>query len=195
MSIKVLNKRSKDVLEDGSPKLPTSEQLEYGELAFNYAPGVETMSIKNSDDEVVSVLINGMMQTIGESLARHESRNDNPHGVTKEQVGLEKVDNTADKDKPVSTPQQEALDKKLDNAANGGIANDLTTNRSDKALSAAQGIVLSKKIDTLTGGAASDLKKLEDRVASVEEEIKGSIEYIDNTLMPRAKEVHAELTI
>ena len=49
---------------------------------------------------VVSVLINGMMQTIGESLAMHEARNDNPHGVTKEQVGLGNVDNTSDVDKP-----------------------------------------------------------------------------------------------
>lgn len=195
MSRTVLNKRSNVVLEDGSPKIPTAEQLNYGEIAINYASGVETLSTKNSDDEVVSVLINGMMQTIGESLAMHEARNDNPHGVTKEQVGLGNVDNTSDVDKPISTAQQAELDTKLNNAANGGVANNLTTNSSDVALSAAQGIVLQQKISEMTGGAIENLQALENRVAAVEQEIKEATSYIDGTLMPRAQEIHSQLTI
>jgi len=35
----------------------------------------------------------------------------NPHGVTKEDVGLDQVDNTADLDKPISTATQTALDE------------------------------------------------------------------------------------
>lgn len=38
----------------------------------------------------------------------------NPHGVTKADIGLDKVDNTSDVDKPVSTLQQVEFDKKLD---------------------------------------------------------------------------------
>lgn len=38
----------------------------------------------------------------------------NPHGVTKTDVGLDKVDNTPDTDKPISTVQQVEFDKKLD---------------------------------------------------------------------------------
>ena len=195
MSRTVLNKRSNVVLEDGSPKIPTADQLNYGEIAINYASGVETLSTKNADDEVVSVLINGMMQTIGESLAMHEARNDNPHGVTKEQVGLGNVDNTSDVDKPISTAQQAELDTKLNNAANGGVANNLTTNSSDVALSAAQGIVLQQKISEMTGGAIENLQVLENRVAAVEQEIKEATSYIDDTLMPRAQEIHSQLTI
>lgn len=195
MSRTVLNKRSNVVLEDGNPKIPTADQLNYGEIAINYASGVETLSTKNADDEVVSVLINGMMQTIGESLAMHEARNDNPHGVTKEQVGLGNVDNTSDVDKPISTAQQAELDTKLNNAANGGVANNLTTNSSDVALSAAQGIVLQQKISEMTGGAIENLQALENRVAAVEQEIKEATSYIDGTLMPRAQEIHSQLTI
>ena len=195
MSRTVLNKRSNVVLEDGSPKIPTADQLNYGEIAINYASGVETLSTKNADDEVVSVLINGMMQTIGESLAMHEARNDNPHGVTKEQVGLGNVDNTSDVDKPISTAQQAELDTKLNNAANGGVANNLTTNSSDVALSAAQGIVLHQKISEMTGGAIENLQALENRVGAVEQEINEAISYIDGTLMPRAQEIHSQLTI
>ena len=39
----------------------------------------------------------------------HIARTDNPHNVTKDQVGLGKVDNTADADKPVSTAQRQAI--------------------------------------------------------------------------------------
>jgi hypothetical protein len=44
-----------------------------------------------------------------ESGGLHASQTNNPHKVTKMQVGLDKVDNTADVDKPVSTQQAEAI--------------------------------------------------------------------------------------
>lgn len=44
----------------------------------------------------------------------HTTDKNNPHGVTKEQVGLENVDNTADLDKPISNATQAALDEKAD---------------------------------------------------------------------------------
>ena len=42
----------------------------------------------------------------------HVTNTNNPHGVTKEQIGLANVDNTADLDKPISNATQEALDGK-----------------------------------------------------------------------------------
>jgi len=48
-------------------------------------------------------------------------------------VGLDNVDNTADKDKPVSTAQQTALDKKVDKVEGKGLsANDYTNEEKDK---------------------------------------------------------------
>lgn len=46
----------------------------------------------------------------------HAARVDNPHAVTKSQVGLGNVDNTSDANKPVSTAQQAALDSKAASA-------------------------------------------------------------------------------
>lgn len=46
------------------------------------------------------------------ALTAHTGDTANPHGVTKTQVGLGSVDNTADTAKPVSTAQQTALDGK-----------------------------------------------------------------------------------
>ena len=39
-----------------SPKLPTREQLEYGEIAINYGDGIETIAIKNDKDEIVKFI-------------------------------------------------------------------------------------------------------------------------------------------
>ena len=47
----------------------------------------------------------------------HANRVDNPHSVTKAQVGLDKVDNTSDLDKPISNATQNAL-----NAINSTIS-------------------------------------------------------------------------
>lgn len=190
MALRILQKRNSGTTEDGNPVLPSVDDLLYGELAINYGAGVESLSIRNSANEIVSMPINGLTQTISDALAMHEARNDNPHGVTKTQIGLGNVDNTADMDKPISTAQQTELDKKLANAENGGVIDNLTTNDSSKALSAAQGIVLQGLIEQMTGGAIADLQALERRVAEVEEEISGATQYIDSTLMPKAQEVH-----
>ena len=54
------------------------------------------------------------IETNRQGLATHEDDTNNPHSVTKSQVGLGNVDNTSDADKPVSTDQQTALDGKVD---------------------------------------------------------------------------------
>lgn len=53
MSQKIINKRSSVITEDGKPKLPSSDTIDYGEIAINYADGVETLSIKNSANEII----------------------------------------------------------------------------------------------------------------------------------------------
>ena len=54
--------------------------------------------------------------TIG-TVAPHIADTANPHAVTKAQVGLTSVDDTADADKPVSTAQQTAIDAKANLSA------------------------------------------------------------------------------
>ena len=52
MSGKIIHKNT-SIVNEGKPKLPTSEQIDYGELAINYASGLETITIKNYNDEIV----------------------------------------------------------------------------------------------------------------------------------------------
>ena len=49
----IKNKNSNQVI-DGNPKLPTAEQLQYGEIAINYAAGKETIALKNSNNGIVT---------------------------------------------------------------------------------------------------------------------------------------------
>lgn len=51
------------------------------------------------------------------ALAAHTGNTQNPHQVTKAQVGLGNVDNTSDANKPVSTAQQQALNAKANQTA------------------------------------------------------------------------------
>lgn len=44
----------------------------------------------------------------------HSQTTGNPHGTTKEDIGLENVDNTSDLDKPISIATQAELDKKIE---------------------------------------------------------------------------------
>ena len=83
----------------------------------------------------------------------HSARTDNPHSVTKAQVGLGSVDNTADTAKPVSTAQQAALDLK-GNVAD--IVDALTSTSTVAPLSANQGRVLKGLIDNITALLSSD---------------------------------------
>lgn len=49
----VIHKNS-NVVNDGSPKLPLAENIEYGEIAVNYAAGSETVSLKNSNNDIIT---------------------------------------------------------------------------------------------------------------------------------------------
>ena len=58
----------------------------------------------------------------------HVINKNNPHEVTKEQIGLGNVENTSDAEKPISTAAQAALDNKVDKVNGKGLStNDYTT--------------------------------------------------------------------
>ena len=56
MANKIIHKHSSVITENGKAKLPSAEQLEYGEVAVNYADGVETISFKNSNTLIIIVI-------------------------------------------------------------------------------------------------------------------------------------------
>lgn len=62
------------------------------------------------DVEKVTIAYQPDTYALAADFKAHTDDIDNPHQVTKAQVGLKYADNTADMDKPVSTAQQEAID-------------------------------------------------------------------------------------
>lgn len=58
--------------------------------------------------------LQGLIDGLQASYDSHTSNKENPHGVTKKHIGLDRVDNTSDAEKPISEAMQEALDGKTD---------------------------------------------------------------------------------
>lgn len=80
----------------------------------------DVLLVSHNDDgslrsDVVDGVRNGLATT--SQLSQHTGDTNNPHAVTKSQVGLGLVDNTADAGKPVSTAQQTALNLKANQTA------------------------------------------------------------------------------
>ena len=62
---KVIHIKSKQKGDDKvSPKLPTSDQLEYGEIAINYGKDIETIAIRNENDEIVKFISEKKVQEL-----------------------------------------------------------------------------------------------------------------------------------
>lgn len=89
----------------GSTYVEVSKSLGLGETATTAYPG--NKGKKNADD-----------------IAAHKADTNNPHNVTKAQLGLDRVNNTADADKPVSAAQAAAIKV---------VQDDLTSHKGNKA--------------------------------------------------------------
>lgn len=99
----------------------------------------------------------------------HANLTNNPHNVTKAQVGLGSVDNTSDADKPISSATQTALNSKADqndldqeitNRTNADIAleNQINANDVDIAAIQAEQITQNNDITSLTATASTALQ-------------------------------------
>lgn len=73
------------------------------------------------------------IKAVQKNVNAHAERENNPHGVTKAQVGLGNVDNTSDMDKPISIAQANALEEKVDKIDGKSLSeNDFTNKYRDK---------------------------------------------------------------
>ena len=87
---------------------------------FTGIPEVETSpDAEDSSQRIPSTnwVRDRISEIVGESLQQHLTNYQNPHRVTADQVGLGNVNNTSDKDKPISDVTQTALDN-LNNQIN-----------------------------------------------------------------------------
>lgn len=108
------------------------------------------------------------------TLESHVSNTSNPHKVTKSQVGLGNVDNTRDADKPVSTAQQNALNKKLDKTGDASNTTATFTKNSGDTSSVTSGSKLSTMFTAISNFFAS-LKALAFKDKVSDSDISGTV--------------------
>ena len=89
------------------------------------------------------------INAVQSNLTTHITNKQNPHSVTKAQVGLGNVDNTSDADKPVSTAVQAELDKKTNSAITDIDFANSTADNAIMTVDLANGIITSEKNVTL----------------------------------------------
>lgn len=107
---------------------------------------------------------------VTDDLVAHKVDYNNPHNVTKTQIGLDKVNNTSDEDKPISTAQQAALDVLTNSIsvhvndktnphnvtkAQVGLGNVDNTSDKDKPISDAAQNLFDTKVDKIIGKGLS----------------------------------------
>lgn len=89
------------------------------------------------------------INAVQSNLTTHITNKQNPHSVTKAQVGLGNVDNTSDANKPVSTAVQAELDKKTNSAITDIDFANSTADNAIMTVDLANGIITSEKNVTL----------------------------------------------
>lgn len=123
-SVEVAGTAEAPVLNFG---IPQGEQGQAESLIPDTA--LSTESVRPVQNRVIALAINEQK----EALEEHWDSKENPHEVTKTQVGLSEVDNTSDEDKPISKAQQEALDDKVGKEDGKGLSsNDFTDELKEK---------------------------------------------------------------
>jgi len=100
--------------------LPTKKTIQDGTTAQK---GVVQLTNSTSSTSTTTAATPNSVKTVNDALSSHTSDTDNPHGVTKAQVGLGNVDNTSDANKPISTATQTALNAKADKVSGATSGN------------------------------------------------------------------------
>ena len=144
------------------PKLPTKDNLIYGEIAVNYLKGHETLSIKNTEDEIVGFVNENEFFQAQEiiSSALGQEKNDRIESITKIEEKLALKANSADlatvatsgsyndlKDKPV-IPEGAVVDVALSDTSENPVQNKVVK----AAIDAKQDVI--SDLETIRSGAA-----------------------------------------
>jgi len=99
-----------DIIDDNIKESVTA----LGERVDGVEQSIDAVSDAVSDVDNKVSTFSKILTAVRVAVRSHIGNKNNPHEVTKEQVGLGRVDNTSDLEKPVSYAVHEELDKKAD---------------------------------------------------------------------------------
>lgn len=118
LEIRTINGTALEFTTDGTNWYPVASAgvVEWGDITGDIANQADIQLLfRNINDRIDGVIsdlgdLDTYAQGVQSNLDNHTNNRNNPHNVTKAQIGLENVDNTADLDKPVSTAAQQVID-------------------------------------------------------------------------------------
>lgn len=179
--------KNSNVIIDGAPKLPTSSQIEYGELAVNYAKDKETISLKNSDNEIVTFSSDAQIQSFFK-----ETEEIIANALNDINARLGSVNKLVEDNELVTAAALNDINSRLGEGS-GDVSEEieeLTANFEELSLGTATALNdLNSRVTTLTSdvdeielGAASALNDLDKRITETNSsitELGGLIDEID----------------
>lgn len=163
---------------NGIPSLDENAKIPREELydADLNNKGVVKLVDSVTSDSTTDAATPNSVKTVNDDLQIYKERKDNPHDVTKEQIGLGNADNTSDINKPVSIAQQNALDLALSTHNTSTLShNDIRLLISD----------LATKLNTI---ADSDDETL-DQLSEIVSYIKNNKDLIDSVTTNKVNKV------
>ena len=90
-------------------------------------------TLKNHGEAADAAATGEAINAVQKNVDAHAALKNNPHGVSKAQLGLDRVDNTPDLDKPISIAQENALERKVDKIEGKSLSeNDFTNEYKEK---------------------------------------------------------------
>lgn len=127
-------------------------------IVENKIANLGTMALESLNDYSTTAVADTLYaaKSYETTIDNHIANTNNPHEVTKSQVGLGNVDNTSDLNKPISTATQTALDGKADKAttlAGYGITDAYTKTEVDTALNGKQDSLDTTQMEAVNSGA------------------------------------------
>lgn len=134
---------------EGTIESLTTSKVSVSDIANNLTTNSAGRVLSAAQGVYIQSLING----VDNELETHATDTSNPHGVTKAQVGLSKVDNTADASKPVSAAQAIAIAdaKSAGTQAQTNLTTHVNTKTNPHGVTCAQIGAVAKSGDTMTG--------------------------------------------
>lgn len=152
--------------------------------ASSFTAGVMSASDKTKLDGLkAQAEIDTSISNVQNNLNAHINNRTNPHRVTKEQIGLDQVDNTSDANKPISTATQNALNSKF-NASDGNALKQTIENMPNLVVTEGS---LSHKNDSISLSLRQQDLKDQDNTDSILLKFKPATDSTAGIILPSDK--------
>lgn len=148
---------------------PIISEMGIGEICLNIFAGNESLYVKTGENTIAKLRVDGTSNILKNDTEEHITNRENPHKVTKENIGLSFVENHSDRLRLQSNVETSVLVRKLNK---DDISVVFKTDNSGKdysqlPMSASGGVILSDVVNILSNMTAG-LEALSSRITELE---------------------------